>query len=90
MTSKLLSQAVGLSGTTGNSTNITISSNGSLQLAANNGTDIYISSNDNIGFGNTTPVDKLAIQGSLYTSSNTVTFGTAVYHVANEIGRAHV
>ena len=83
MTSKLLSQAVGLSGTTGNSTNITVSSNGSLQLAANGGTDIYISANDNIGFGNTTPVDKLSIQGSLYTSSNTVTIGTAAYHVAN-------
>ena len=39
--------------------------------------------NDNIGFGNTTPVDKLSIQGSLYTSSNTVTIGTAAYHVAN-------
>lgn len=83
MTSKLLGQAIGLSGTTGNSTNITLSSNGSLQLAANGGTDIFISANDNIGFGNTTPVDKLSIQGSLYTSSNTVTIGTAAYFVNN-------
>lgn len=83
MTSKLLSQAIGLSGTTGNSTNITVSSNGSLQLAANGGTDIFISANDNIGFGNTTPADKLSIQGSLYTSSNTVTIGTAAYFTSN-------
>lgn len=83
MTSKLLGQAIGLSGTTGNSTNITLSSNGSLQLAANGGTDIFISANDNIGFGNTTPADKLSIQGSLYTSSNTVTIGTGTYFVAN-------
>lgn len=81
MTSKLFPQAIGLGGA--NNTNFTISSNGSIQLAANNSTDIYIAANDNIGFGNTTPVDKLAVQGSLYTSSNTVTFGTAVYHLAN-------
>lgn len=83
MTSKILSQAIGLGEITGNSTNITLSSNGTVQLAANGGTDIFISANDNIGFGNTTPADKLSVQGSLYTSSNSVTLGTAVYISAN-------
>ncbi len=83
MTSKILSQAIASGTLSGNSTDVVVSSNGAIQLAGNNTTDIFIAPNNNVGIGNTTPADALSVQGSLYTSSNTVTLGTGTYFVSN-------
>ncbi len=83
MTSKILSQAIASGTLSGNSTDVVVSSNGAIQLAGNNTTDIFIAPNNNVGIGNTTPVDALSVQGSFYQSTNTHTIGTGTYFVSN-------
>lgn len=65
MTSKLLAQAVASGTLSGNSTDVVVSSNGAIELAANNGTDIFIAPNNNVGIGTTTPSDKFQVNGTI-------------------------
>ena len=73
MTSKILSAAIGAGTIAGNSTNLTVSSNGSVQLAANNITEIYAAANGNVGIGNSTPANILSVNGNTFIGGNIVT-----------------